>query len=1120
MVYLICFYLTFVIQFLLSKQLQCGQNNIEHCLECNQNFDICDKCEDKYFPLFGGGAYCIRCNDADYGTVGCEGNCDGSQYETTRHALCDKNGCAKGFYNVLGICYNCSLFSENCIECSYEQSSENSPEIFTCLKCVNNDYRVKADGKCHLCQVNNCLECKYQEGTNKDICLKCENGYYIDNGVCRQCHYNQNNIQGGYCQIYYCPDGRGIDYSSKNYCNCNSGYVSTGKNTCVSCPSNCYSCIYDKNTNSGICEICQSKYIKNANNECVSCGLGCQSCDFDSNGNIICLECERRYRKTENGGCKELIKPENCLYDKVERFKESDYTVCTKCNNYYLLNETTNICINCPSNCKGCYFDNSNQKLLCNDCDYDFVLNENKYCESCSNNEMIGGIGCIHCKYENNINKCTECRYNYTLIEDDAVCKLSSIINLNETCERAIRLENGDYSCTKCRKGNYTLMTRYNNTNDCYPGRKELINCDEGNEDIDGTSLCRNCKYHYPLIWNEKYNQYVCDNKCAPDYFFNYHYDEKWDFKGCFKCDDQNGGGQIGCNSTLGCHQNSADEHFYCQQCKDGYFKYNWQCLPCSSKDGNCTHCHYDTTENKFKCDKCKEKFYVNKETYLCDIITYDEYPEITPGCILPINNYTLYKENNTCFRCKDGFFKTKDESCIYCKARKNGGPKCKECQYILDAHGIETNKINCKICPEGNIFTPRGKCYNCFDEVGAGCKECTIENEEIFCNVCENDYEMNDEGFCTFKFDEQDNNCLIYNYSNNAITSKRRLIEKPRCLICHDGYYAVEGICESLSLKICSLKSIHEKSIYNECKKFCEMMYYSFVDYKENNEEIKNIIQNNISLVSLEEDIIDIIENGNLCINNIDENIELRKCIEIEYTSSKKYKCSKCINGYKLDSSNNQCVQIKEIEEKNTSKKECNNNTIEIEEDGFTFCEEPIGELEGCSNGTKADTQYLKTKYNCYNCSLNYMPFFSSFYNRTICLGAVAPPQENEKKLAEDAYKGIDKDTSIENGTCSIKNTFTPDGKNCYLCKNKDVGMPGCDGSCTYSLFRNNIIECDGNCSLGFVETSKGVCESCQDVNKGCSNCSIFENKIRNGKSGFQGKTGFKCLNVKIVMN
>ena len=112
---------------------------------------------------------------------------------------------------------------------------------------------------------------------------------------------------------------------------------------------------------------------------------------------------------------------------------------------------------------------------------------------------------------------------------------------------------------------------------------------------------------------------------------------------------------------------------------------------------------------------------------------------------------------------------------------------------------------------------------------------------------------------------------------------------------------------------------------------------------------------------------------------------------------------------------------------------------------------------------------------------------------------------------MPEDAYKGIDKDTDIIDGKCTIKNAFTPDGVNCYLCQNNKVGMPGCNGPCTYSNKRNNIIECEVECLTGYLETSKGVCESCGIVNEGCLNCK-YTKDYPVGYSGFQRQNRFKC--------
>ena len=360
---------------------------------------------------------------------------------------------------------------------------------------------------------------------------------------------------------------------------------------------------------------------------------------------------------------------------------------------------------------------------------------------------------------------------------------------------------------------------------------------------------------------------------------------------GCYKCDDESGGGQIGCNPKKGCSYRAVDNHLYCNNCKTGYFLYDWQCLNCSVKDSNCIECDFNKTEDKFKCKKCiNDTFYVNNETGLCDIITYNEYPEVTAGCILPINNYTTYIKNNKCFDCKYGFFKTKDESCIYCKARKNGGPKCDECQYIID----NNDRINCKICQNDNILTPYGKrCYNCEDEVGPGCAKCAFEDktERVICEKCKEGYELNDKGYCSYKDngDKSISHCLIFVDKNS--NSKRLLVKiNGKCIKCNDGFYLNnKENCELLSLEKCSFKSMFnfKNSIYDECKKYCEMNNYPFMDYKENNGKIENILKSKINITNEQKEIKDIIENSKLCINNIDENNGLRKCIKIEYNSN-----------------------------------------------------------------------------------------------------------------------------------------------------------------------------------------------------------------------------------------
>ena len=472
--------------------------------------------------------------------------------------------------------------------------------------------------------------------------------------------------------------------------------------------------------------------------------------------------------------------PSNCYSYEEVQFNNKDEFNCTSCYPYYTLDTTNNKCISCPNQCTSCYYENN--RLYCTNCALNYVLNEDKYCEYCTNNAEIGGEGCIQCIYSNGVNKCTGCRYDYIHIDNDYVCKLPSEVNLNVTCQNATRLPNGEHSCVKCRKGNYTLMTRFNNTNDCYESKNEIMNCEIGNEDEDKNLTCTKCRYNYQFIWSLEYQQNVCDDKCAFDSFFN----DNPNIKGCYKCDNVNGRGQIGCNPLKGCSYRYTDDHFYCNSCKSGYFLYDDQCLPCSARDGNCTECDFNNTENKFICNKCKDNsFFINETTFLCDLITYDEYPEVTVGCILPNNNYSIYIKNNKCYGCKYGFFKTKEESCIYCKARKNGGPKCDECQYITNEAGIEINRIiNCKICQIGNMLSPIGKrCYNCEDEVGPGCARCEFEDitERVICVECKPNYYLNESGNCIFKNSNEDNDykCLAHEQSN----SNRILRDGLKCI-------------------------------------------------------------------------------------------------------------------------------------------------------------------------------------------------------------------------------------------------------------------------------------------------------------------------------------------------
>ena len=107
------------------------------------------------------------------------------------------------------------------------------------------------------------------------------------------------------------------------------------------------------------------------------------------------------------------------------------------------------------------------------------------------------------------------------------------------------------------------------------------------------------------------------------------------------------------------------------------------------------------------------------------------------------------------------------------------------------------------------------------------------------------------------------------------------------------------------------------------------------------------------------------------------------------------------------------------------------------------------------------------------------------------------------------DLYKN---ETSIKAGSEGVCQSqyFTPDGQNCYKCDNENVGMPGCNGECSFSLRRYNSILCVGGCKEGYIESLPGVCESCEEYNEGCSQCHYDSNYLDDSIIKVKGK--FTC--------
>ena len=173
--------------------------------------------------------------------------------------------------------------------------------------------------------------------------------------------------------------------------------------------------------------------------------------------------------------------------------------------------------------------------------------------------------------------------------------------------------------------------------------------------------------------------------------------------------------------------------------------------------------------------------FYNEKDK--CELNECQEYPEISPGCIICNDKLNEYKSNKKCQSCKYGYFMTKEETCVYCRSENYGGPACYECGYEVDKNGNEKDNIICKDCYlyEKYRYLYEGYYYDRYDY------------SYIFNSILSSDVKC-----YNYKRNSSDN-CLLY----GSIKDKNN-IEKLTCTMCIPGYYFnSENKCISYKDKI-----------------------------------------------------------------------------------------------------------------------------------------------------------------------------------------------------------------------------------------------------------------------------------------------------------------------------
>ena len=1254
-----------------TRNLKCEENACKvgfyyiegYCIPCSKPVENCGKCT--YAPPAG-----INSNET-----------------LLNHFTCDE--CISNQYLLISnsYCRHCSLWK--CSICHYEPNGRQ-----VCDKCYDGYYVNSTrlcsrcywvsiyGGECYVCSDNRynydsgyCYCRSFYTLSEKSTCLDCP-------PHCAQCNYNKLT------NSYTCF-------------RCGIGYILNNEGECVSCGTNCAFCYLDNNQNP-ICTSCFYGHTLNDDKNCLDCPENCKSCKKDSNEQLICTSCwhyghnynYHYYGINSQKRCEEC--PDKCTSCHADATSQM---ICTSCLDSYGIN-AQNLCENCPTHCHNCFWKRDKGKFGCSYCYKDYKYShQNNYiegkddiCIRCQDINEIGGRGCISCsynryndnsykcyrclgdttgywppvydpikdyayirntyqcftnlertpeylhgclygEYNSNTNKyeCSSCKSGFIPVYNEKSCKIPSDINLSPNCYRAEKIGN-NYSCLSCST---TIITDHLGFKNCYDRNNELIRCLEGTKDENGKLQCTLCLSNFQFIENNNH-QKICDDKCDSESFL------RWSW--CYKCNDAYSGNP-GCDLSEGCTYSYTNDELDCVKCKDDYFSYTQgQCFSCFNQNPGCIQCNLDTINKKVLCSKCSEGYLLNNDEQKCEPITCTEYPEIMTGCLICSDKREEYIPRKKCQNCRQGFFKTKDESCVFCKAEKNGGPACQECEFAKDNNGTETNEIKCKYCSKDGILSSDGKCYNCQEELGDSCTKCSfVKNDEdgkdiLKCQACKTNYVLSPNGHCihyqsyykliphclnsylnvkinniTYNDNISVNESYYNNKSNlennygqflieNNITesneSSYNITIESICLKCKDGYYLTkEGYCESIDIEECSFLNIFLTGEYNKfisCKELCQNKNYVLIDYF-SNEKVEDLYDNNsdiydnysdifnysninddnntsnnsletnkyklnIELIinkyglnnytfdSLSNDTKTFIMKGYSCLGNLgngqkNQPQSLKKCKRSEYLDENNtYICKECITGYVLDDETNMCKQGIKItmnlrpgldncfvENIGTdldpiySCKFCYNafDILIQTENGAKFCETPFNqlfpwldsvnyELEGCTE-VNANTTYLNNIYNCTNCSLGYISYYSRFFKRKICQNVYENIIRNKEEFDSTIFNDAENITA-KDGKCDSEKLFTPDNQRCYSCNNRQVGMVGCKGTCTFSTKRNNVLECeDGGCKSGYLEKSRGICESCDSINQGCIECH-YESNYLSDYQGLKRERRFVC--------
>ncbi|CAD8079131.1 unnamed protein product [Paramecium sonneborni] len=654
-----------ILGYYIDINLAC-QPCISPCIYCS-TIDICDLCSDGYFldttfqcqPCLKP---CLTCINTQSSCLSC---IDSTMTQSNGSCICASNQ----FYDSLtSICKNCHPTCTSCSNpdncCSTILYSQFNISTNTC-ECQNGYYQLSLN-TCLLC-VSPCLYCSSQS-----VCTSCVDGYYLSSSSssqssCLTCTSPCLNCINTSTQCLSCVSINMVIINQT--CTCPSNYYMNSTLTdCIQCHSTCLTC-----TNSNdCCLITEFKIFDSVSNNC-----RCKNGYFDSNG--ICQQCNQNCLTCEKTST-------NCLSCDIKFKLEAQECKCILPNQF--INHDLGLCENCSSNCQTCSM-NANNCLSCDEtkkfqlikgvcsCKTNEYQNNNgictechKSCVSCVNGSEIGCLGCISLRKMNPENKLCECTDGYfqndnqECVKCNHKCGKCTYNNQCLTCSENRSLSQDGFSCN-CNQGFFE-----NEKEICLKCSPPCFNCSSIQDCLSCIDVNREVK-EYRCQCQKGYFE-TEQNQCESCSSIRGKVNDICNYINCGdgeltkgeQCDDGNNISRDGCTDC------KIDQFFTCTNkmlSRSICFQCVMNCQTCSLKGlkGSCDQCYNGYFFKNDECLKCQDSCETckdNKTCLTCTII--DAKPDELGLCPKCTNVKGYYIINRKCItKCGDAIL-VESEQC------------------------------------------------------------------------------------------------------------------------------------------------------------------------------------------------------------------------------------------------------------------------------------------------------------------------------------------------------------------------------------------------------------------------------------------------------------------------